>query len=93
MFLGFAPGGPRLAPAASPRTANGEAKIEPKLRRGRRGALGANPGEGRDQMVAICDRSPEAEVYRTTRKPEKIVRVRICAHCGRRYVTTERVTG
>lgn len=34
-----------------------------------------------------------AKVYRTSRKTDKIVRVRVCRYCGRRYYTTERVTG
>lgn len=35
----------------------------------------------------------DMRVYRTIRHQDRIVRVRVCRHCGRRVVTYERLAG
>ncbi len=58
-------------------------------------------GAGSDRGPAAADDGLECRrcgcfdlpVYYTRRRPGKIVRSRVCAHCGQHCMTIERVTG
>lgn len=49
-------------------------------------------GDGRGVECPACG-CPESQVYYTRRLAKKIRRRRICDHCGRKFTTSEAITG